>query len=73
MDIDEEDLKDAVMDIENCLDGLTIVVSGQFESVSRDKLEEFIRSKGGKCTSAISGKTNYLIVGYKLEDGRDVS
>ena len=24
-------------------------------------------------TSAVSGKTDYLIVGYKLEDGRDVT
>ena len=28
---------------------------------------------GARVTSAISGKTSYLIVGAKLEDGRDVS
>jgi NAD-dependent DNA ligase len=46
MEIDEEDLKDAVGDTNNlatCLEGLTIVLSGVFESISREKLEEFIR------------------------------
>lgn len=43
MEIDEEELKDAVLDKENCLDGLTIVVSGEFETISRPKLEEFIK------------------------------
>lgn len=37
---------------------------------SRDKLEEFLKNNGAKVTGSISGKTNYLIVGEKLEDGR---
>ena len=73
MEIDEEELKDAVLDLDNCLEGLTIVVSGEFEGISRPKLEEFIKEKGGRNTSAVSGKTDYLLVGYKLEDGRDVT
>jgi replication factor C subunit 1 len=73
MDFDDEELKDAVNDMSICLEGLTIVLSGQFESISRPKLEEFIRDHGGKCTSAMSGKTNYLVVGYKLEDGREIT
>lgn len=56
-----------------CLDGLTIVVSGIFESISRDKLEEFINSHGGRNTGSVSGKTSYLVVGYKLEDNRDIN
>ena len=28
---------------------------------------------GGRCTTGVSGKTNYLVAGYKLEDGRDVT
>ena len=28
---------------------------------------------GGRKTGSVSGKTNYLIVGYKLEDGREVT
>jgi NAD-dependent DNA ligase len=45
----------------------------QWIKISREKVEEFIRGKCGIVTSAVSGKTNYLIVGYKLEDGRDIS
>ena len=65
-----EDDKDEIGDV---LDGLTIVVSGIFENISRDKLEEFINSHGGRCTGSVSGKTDYLVVGYKIEDGRDIS
>jgi replication factor C subunit 1 len=60
-------------DIGDCLEGLTIVCSGIFENISREKLEEFINAHGGRCTGSVSGKTSYLIVGYKLEDGRDVN
>ena len=28
---------------------------------------------GGRCTGSVSGKTDYLITGYKLEDGREVT
>lgn len=74
MDIDEEDLKDAVDEnLESCLEGLTIVISGVFEYISREKLEEFIRDHKGRNTSAISGKTDYLVVGIKLEDGRAIN
>lgn len=74
LEIDEDELRDAVMDeTASALDGLTIVLSGEFESVSRPRFEQLIKEKGGRVTSAVSGKTNYLIVGYKLEDGRDVT
>lgn len=76
MDIDLEGLEDVLED-ENaeapCLDNLTFVISGEFETVSRPKLETLIKENGGRVTSAVSGKTNYLIVGYKLEDGREVT
>jgi BRCT domain type II-containing protein len=58
---------------EEWLDGLTFVLTGVFDVISRDKLEEFIVKHGGRCTTGVSGKTNYLIAGYKLEDGREVS
>ena len=74
MEIDEDELKDAVKyDLADCLDELTFVLSGEFEVISRDKLEDFIKSKRGIVRGSVSGKTNYLIVGYKLEDGRDVT
>lgn len=47
--------------------------SGIFKNISREKLEEFINSHGGRCTSSVSGKTSYLVTGYKLEDNREVN
>ena len=52
---------------------MVFVVSGEFEAISRSALEDFIKLKGAKNTSAVSGKTSYLIVGSKLEDGREVT
>lgn len=79
MDISEDALRDALgMDEEEKeeakkpLEGLTIVLSGEFEFVSRPKLESTLRELGAKNTSAVSGKTDYLVVGYKLEDGRNI-
>ena len=43
-----------------------------FENISRERLEEFLIRLGGRITSAVSGKTDYLVVGSKLEDDRDV-
>lgn len=60
------------MELDKCLEGLTIVLSGMFESISRDKLEEFMREKGARVTGSVSGKTDMLVIGYKLEDGRNV-
>ena len=52
---------------------MTIVVSGVFNAISRDKLEMMISDYGARCTGSISGKTDYLVIGYKLEDGREVT
>ena len=32
-----------------------------------------ITEYGGRCTGSVSGKTDYLVVGYKMEDGREVT
>lgn len=71
MDLDLDDLRDAIED--KPLDGLTFVLSGEFQLISRTRFESLLTEKGGRLTSAVSGKTDYLIVGYKLEDGRDVT
>lgn len=54
-------------------DELKIAVSGTFQSMSREEVEEYIKERGGKISSAVSGKTNYLVVGHILEDGREVT
>ena len=48
------------------LKGLTIVVSGVFETVSRDELKKIIEANGGKVGSSISSKTAYLVAGDKM-------
>lgn len=50
----------------NKLDGLTIVISGVFQKYSRDEIKSLIESHGGKNTSSISKKTDYLIAGEKI-------
>ncbi|MEJ8802029.1 NAD-dependent DNA ligase LigA [Pontibacter sp. H249] len=48
------------------LTGQTFVISGAFESISREELQQLIASHGGKVVSSISGKLNYLVAGDKM-------
>jgi DNA ligase (NAD+) len=48
------------------LKGLTFVVSGVFTIYSRDELKKAIELNGGKVSSSISKKTNFLIAGDKM-------
>jgi len=48
------------------LKGMTIVVSGVFETVSRTELKKLIEDNGGKVGSSISSKTAYLVAGDKM-------
>ena len=48
------------------LKGTTVVVSGVFETVSRDELKKLIEDNGGKVGSSISSKTSYLVAGDKM-------
>jgi DNA ligase (NAD+) len=45
------------------LDGLTFVVTGTLPGFTRDSVKEYISNFGGKITSSISSKTDYLVVG----------
>ena len=73
LSIDQDALMDAVNEDSDCLAGLTIVVTGVFNAISRDKIVELLTNHGARNTGSVSGKTDYLIAGYKLEDGREVS
>src|SRR5690554_2394102 len=50
----------------NKLEGNIFVVSGVFHSVSRDQLKKLIEDNGGKVSSSISGKTNYVVAGDNM-------
>lgn len=47
----------------NCLAGLKFVLTGVFDSLERDEAASIIKDLGGSVTSAISGKTNYVVAG----------
>lgn len=48
------------------LQGNTFVVSGVFTKVSRDELKKLIEDNGGKVSSSISAKTNYVVAGDNM-------
>jgi len=48
------------------LKGQIFVVSGVFETVSRNELKKLIEDNGGKVSSSISSKTTYLVAGDKM-------
>ena len=48
------------------LQGLRFVVSGIFETVSREELKELIDSNGGKVVSSISAKTSFVVAGANM-------
>ena len=49
--------------MENCLNGLTFVITGILESIEREEAADLIQRYGGKVTQSVSKKTSYVIVG----------
>lgn len=43
--------------------GLTFVLTGKLPNLTRDEASEIIESKGGKTSSSVSKKTNYVLAG----------
>jgi len=52
--------------ISSSLSNLTFVISGVFEMHSREEIKNLIEINGGKISSSISSKTNYLVAGNSL-------
>ena len=57
---------DKLLNQTEILKGKTFVVSGVFETVSRDELKKLIEDNGGKVGSSISSKTSFLVAGDKM-------
>ena len=64
-----EETKDAPTPLE----GHVIVLTGVFERIAREWLDDFLRTLGAKVTGSVSGKTSYLFIGSRLEDGWEVT
>jgi DNA ligase (NAD+) len=55
----EENISDLLVD-------KTFVISGVFQTVSRDELKSLIEKNGGKNSGSISAKTDYLVAGDNM-------
>ena len=53
----------ATQSLPQTLAGLTFVVTGSLESFTRDGINEVILAHGGKSSSSVSKKTDYVLVG----------
>ncbi len=45
------------------LEGTTVVITGSLDSMTRDEAHEAIREQGGRTSSSVSGRTDFLVVG----------
>jgi DNA ligase (NAD+) len=56
----EDEVDDSVP---RTLEGLSVVVTGSLAEFSRDQSKEAITARGGKATSSVSKKTDFVVVG----------
>jgi DNA ligase (NAD+) len=64
--------KDVLANQTEKLKGQTFVVSGVFETVSRNELKKLIEDNGGKVSSSISSKTSYVIAGENMGPSKKI-
>ena len=50
----------------NVLNGITFVISGTFELLSREKIKQLVFENGGEFSSSVNSKTNYIIGGQSI-------
>jgi len=53
------------------LEGLTFVLTGTLENLTRDEARAAIEARGGKVTGSVSGRTDYLVAGDDPGSKRD--
>ena len=59
-----------IVGAENCLEGLTFVITGVLESLERDEAADIIKKYGGKVTTSVSGRTSYIVVGEEAGESK---
>jgi DNA ligase (NAD+) len=53
----------AAPDVAQTLAGMSVVVTGTLESLSRERAEDAIKARGGKAPGSVSKKTDYVVAG----------
>jgi DNA ligase (NAD+) len=49
--------------VSRTFEGKTFVITGSFSSMKRDEIKEFIELRGGRASSSVSKKTDYVVAG----------
>lgn len=52
-------------EVSRVLEGMTFVITGTLEGMTRSEAGELIKSHGGEVSTSVSGKTRYLLAGEK--------
>eukprot|EP00347_Sterkiella_histriomuscorum_P014045 403362369 len=68
-----DDDKEFMNEARGPLGGGSYAVTGVFEDITRDKLEEFIKKNGGRLVTQVTKVCDYVIYGKLLDDGRQVT